>query len=215
MSAELYGRHFYTGTTVRRRVCVVNDAEDFATVPASTLIWEIKQGEHVLSRGTLPMPPAGYFQNQWQSADFVMPAAIPAGRADVQLALTLKVGEQVVSTNSYDIVVADKSWAEAGLGNNSPLVYLANQNHAAATLLDAHYSVQPAIASVDPAKIVLVEDLQALLNDTNAAQELREFVSRGGNVLLLHPGDSLAMLAPEAVKSFATKEGEIVTMDVP
>jgi beta-galactosidase len=45
--------------------------------------------------------------------------------------------------------------------------------------------------------------------------ELQRFIMQGGNVLMLHPGDSLAKLFPEQIKAFTRKDGEIVTMHVP
>ena len=37
ISAELFGRNFYAGTTISPRICVVNNATDGKALPASTM----------------------------------------------------------------------------------------------------------------------------------------------------------------------------------
>jgi hypothetical protein len=54
--------------------------------------------------------------------------------------------------------------------------------------------------------------------DANESQpdavKIRDFVTNGGNVLMLHPKSFLSKLYPDAVKRYVPKEGEIVTMRV-
>ncbi len=54
VSAELYGRHFYAGDTARRRVCIINDAENGENLSSATLKWEIQSGGETLGSGTAP-----------------------------------------------------------------------------------------------------------------------------------------------------------------
>src|SRR5258706_15185778 len=60
VSAELYGRHLYAGSTISRRVCNINDAEDCRAIPASHLIWEFKYDGQVLAQGKVDAPAVNY-----------------------------------------------------------------------------------------------------------------------------------------------------------
>jgi beta-galactosidase len=115
VSAELYGRHFYAGRTVRRRVCIVNDAENCARLPASRLTWEVADGSNVLARGSVNVDSVDYYKNRWVDVDFALPTNLPTPRVDGQLKLRLEANGKTLSENSYDIVIATTAWAGAGL----------------------------------------------------------------------------------------------------
>jgi beta-galactosidase len=215
VSAELYGRHFYAGKTVKRRVCIINDAEDFDAIPASQLAWKIKAGDTVLARGQAEVPPVEYYGNQWLSVDFTMPQNLPAPRVDAQLILSLQSRGHILSTNHYDIVLADSTWTEPGEDGNSKINFVSPDPQASEILSGWPGITVTSLEAAAPTNLLIVGDLGALLASADAADKLKAFIAQGGNVLLLHPGDSLATLFPERIKAFTKKDGEIVTMHVP
>ena len=215
VSAELYGRHFYAGGTVRRRVCVVNDAEDGSDLPATSLNWEIHAGDKILAQGTAQVPPTPYYSNQWLDVDFSMPETLPTPRVDAQLVLDLQAGGKSVSKNSYDITVATQKWATGDLPAQAGEI----------AVFDPHNSDQmwqglpvSEITSLDTLRsgspqVLIVFHASDALGDTQRASELKRYVQDGGKVLLLGAGAQLPLLFPDQIAGYRpTGSGEVVTM---
>jgi hypothetical protein len=214
VSAELYGRHFYADRTFRRRVCVVNDAEDQRAITGAHLVWEFKSGDRVLSQGEVKLPSVAYYQTHWADVNFATPQNLPAPRVDGQLVLRLEANGKILSENNYDVVLATTGWAEAD--SNPPKISLWNPGKHKATGL-AGLPVVPvdSIVQADPQGLLTIGDLNGITLTPVEMGQLREFVTQGGRVLMLHPGKSLPGLFPEQVASFQAKEGEIVTLHIP
>jgi beta-galactosidase len=214
VSAELYGRHFYSDGTFRRRVCVVNDAEDRHAISGGHLIWEFRDGDKVLSQGRVELPPVDYYKTRWLDVDFATPKNLPTPRVDGQLVLRLEVDGKILSENNYDVVLATPEWAQAA--SNHQKISLWNPGAREITSL-AGWSAVPvdSIPQADPKQLLVIGDLNGVTLTPVELEQLRKFVTQGGRVLMLHPGKSLAGLFPEQVASFKAKEGEIVTLHIP
>ncbi|MGH7979796.1 MAG: hypothetical protein ACREE6_10510 [Limisphaerales bacterium] len=77
---------------------------------------------------------------------------------------------------------------------------------------------QATIPSMGAARIkslLIVGNVEGIFHEPSEVGKLRQFVSQGGRVLMLHPGVILAKLFPDQVKSFTAKKGEIATIHVP
>lgn len=215
VSAELYGRHFYSDSAIRERVCVVNDSEDFQKISDGRLIWELRQGDKVLSQGNVKVPPVPYYENRWLNVIFETPRELPMPRVDGQLVLRLVSHGKTLSGNSYDVVMASRAWAQ-GASNQWAKVYFWNPDgHRAFDSSAARGTEVYSIQSVDPSGVLVISGLEGKNLGKQQESELVDFVSRGGHVLMLHPGGQLADLFPDAIQGFKAKEGEIVTMHVP
>ena len=215
VSAELYGRHFYADETFRRRVCVVNDADDGQTISGGHLIWQIKYKDTVLSCGDVGLPSIGYYSNCWVDVDFTTPKNLPMPRLDGQLVLQLKARGEVLSENNYDVVIATDGWAAGDVQGKKEITLWRAEASDFAGMKDIEAKPVSSIAMADPKNLLVVGDLTKVPMTTNEIGQLRDFVHRGGHVLMLHPGKNLMWLFPERVTSFKAKEGEIVTMHVP
>jgi len=229
VSAELYGRHFYAGSTIHQRVCLINDAENGQALPGGTLTWEFTADGRVLARGQLDAPPVPFYENRWLNVDFAVPRQLPQPRVDGQLILRLEAKSKVLSENSYDVTLATANWAGGSADDRSNLANLALWNPGNSSQLtndilsrlseDILSSLpvtavnSPADAS--PTNILIVGRLAGVHLTTEQIDSLREFVSQGGRVLMLHPGANLVKLFPGQVTGFKAKAGEIVTMQVP
>jgi hypothetical protein len=206
VSAELYGRHFYAGEKVTRRVCIVNDSDNAQPVAAGRLVWEIRAAGQILSNGAVPFPAVPYYTNQWRDVDFEMPATLPEPRVDAALSLSLESGGKIISQNSYDLVIAKPAWSAVEPALASRL-----------QVFDPHGSggTLTSLDSLDPQKLLVVGDSRALLLLPVGAAKLRSFVQNGGRALLLQPGADLVTLFPDTVKAYRKTIGEIVTMQIP
>lgn len=215
ISAELYGRHFYSGSTFEDRVCVVNDSEDYQTIPQCRLVWEFQCDGKVLSRGEVAAPSVGYYQKHWLDVKFHTPETLPAPRIDAQLVLRLESDDgKLFSQNSYDVVLATAGWARDGSSNLANLFLWNPGNQPTDCLSDLPVTRVDSIESVNPTNTLIIGSLNSVTMTPLETNQLRGFVSEGGCVLMLHPRQSLVGLFPDLVKSYKAKEGEIVSMHV-
>ncbi|MDE3067279.1 MAG: glycoside hydrolase family 2 [Verrucomicrobiota bacterium] len=215
VSAELFGRHFYAGSALQRRVCIVNDSEDGSALPTGRLVWEVKHKEKALAGGRAAVSPVNYYQNRWLEVSFVMPRNLPAPRVDAELVLRLEAGNKILSENRYDIALATMAWAGSRLNKKSKISLWDPAGRARGILSGVPITIVDSIENGDSAKVLIVGDLAGVSLTTSQASGLRKFVLQGGRALLLHPGAWLTEVFPDQVKTFIAKEGEIVSMWAP
>jgi hypothetical protein len=215
VSAELFGRHFYAGSTIHRRVCIVNDAEDGAALPASQLTWGVSSGSNILGMGRVEIPPVKYYENHWLDVDFVMPSNLSAPRVDGQLDLILEADGKRLSQNSYGVVIATDDWAEGGAKKSSNIVLLDPHGRSAGVLSGVPLAKIDSMDAVSATNLLIIGDVTDFISRPSEMRKLLGFVSEGGRVLMLHPGSFLATMYPDKVKAFTAKEGEIATMHMP
>ncbi len=109
VSAELWGRHFYGGTTLPVRVCIVNDHTDGRALEPLSLEWEILSASGtVLSAGCMATEGVGHYGRLWLEPEMVLPEV--EGRDEAVLHLVLKENGETVSENAYDLLLASEQW---------------------------------------------------------------------------------------------------------
>jgi beta-galactosidase len=216
VSAELYGRHFYSDTTIEARVCIVNNSEDHQATPECQLVWEFQHDGKVLSQGEAPVPSVGYYNNHWLNVEFNTPQNLPKPRIDGQLVLRLESHDgKILSENHYDVVLASLGWAANHYESTHFVLWNpGGQDQEMGDLTELPVTTTGSIQSVNPTNIVVVALDGASLNPSDA-RDLKQFIFQGGRVLMIHPGNSLVNLFPDMVKNYESKNGEIVTMHIP
>jgi hypothetical protein len=165
--------------------------------------------------GQAGVPSVDYCQNHWQEVDFQLPADLPALRTDAQLELCLESEGKVISENRYDVTIASSQWADGGPDEHPAIQIWDPARSHARNLFDGPVK---AISSLDEARstnVLVIGSLRRHLLTATEENQLRDFVSRGGRVLMMHPGAALPALYPDQVGSFTAKDGEIATMHVP
>ncbi len=218
VSAELYGRHFYAGTTVQRRICLANDANDFQDLPAGQVTWEIQHEGKALAQGSLASPAVAYYSNQWLNVAFKFPDLLPAPRINAQLVLKLEAGGKVVSQNSYDMVVATPEWARGGLSASGKKMLVFDPAHQSDKALEGLGVIN--LTSLEELKdggteTLVLGDAAKTLANAQAAARVKAFVESGGQLLLLNPGAQLPLFLPDQISGYrATKSGEVATMHI-
>jgi len=218
VSAELFGRHFYAGDTLHRRVCIVNDADDGEALPAGLLEWEIRAGNTVLARGSLQTPAIPYYANRWLDMELKMPASLAHPRTDARLVLSLKSAGKTFGCNDYAILLASREWAAPVSDTGRALQVFDPVGRARGTLAGLETTIVNSPATLDATQPLVIGDLAAWMKFPDGTSKLRGFVAAGGRVLLLNPAGNLTRLLPEYVKSYralGADAGEIVTMQVP
>lgn len=109
VSAELWGRHFYGGTRLPVKVCVVNDHTEGRALEPLSLEWEILSASGiVLSAGSMATDGIGHYGRLWLEPEIVLPDV--QGREDASLHLVLKENGDTVSENVYELLLASRDW---------------------------------------------------------------------------------------------------------
>lgn len=213
VSAELYGRHFYAGSTLPLRVCIMNDAENGFALPATQLGWEIRVGDEVVASGTSEVPQLPYYSNMWINLSIQIPAKLQSPRVNASLRLFLSANHTTYSENSYDIVVATSRWAA---GSAWPRAVIVDPNHEMARAIQRHdLRSSPSPHGLKLSDIAVLGDAAETLRNSENAYFLKRFITRGGRALLLHAGEELRNLFPDQIKGFKPHPYEIATMHVP
>jgi hypothetical protein len=213
VSAELFGRHFYAGSTLRRRVCIVNDSDNYQSVPAGRLNWEFKSNGKTLGQGTIQTPEIGYYDIHWLDADFVVPGDLPTSRTDAQLVLKLQSDGKPISENTYDVTLTTTNWTNGKFCQNDGTI-LWDPGRDTSEELSGLRSIST-IGGVATTNVLVVGRLSDYRLTENQIRDLRDFVSGGGRMLMLHPGAALTNLFPDQVIGFVPKKAEIVAMHIP
>ena len=213
VSAELFGRHFYAGQTVRRRVCIINDAEDGKALPPARLIWQIRQDKHVLATGQVEVPAVDYYNVRWMDVDLAMPSALSAGRVDAQLILKLEGPGGVISENAYDVLVAGRDWADGAIAAGLAQAILFDP---AGKCQDLKMARLAALTDLPgrPEKLLIIATLDPVKTPEELAA-IRRFAEAGGRILILQGGKTAASLLPEQIRGWQGRIGEIVTAHIP
>jgi hypothetical protein len=233
VSAELWGRHFYGGTRLPVRVCIVNDQDDTVLSRPAMLRWEIEGADgRVLTSGSEAVDTVGYFGRRWLSPKIDVPEVM--GREDAKLVLRLVRGDRVLSANEYPVVLASRRW----VAGEAPAITLVDHSGWLAGWLDTmgvkytrYGTVDSALAAGVSGRGAAVGSLApavatgsrpvvlAGLNPGNASLDelgrIRTYVEKGGKVLWLNPGTMATAVYPESIKGVLDSKGEIMNMDIP
>jgi beta-galactosidase len=213
VSAELYGRHFYSGSKTPVRVCIVNDSETGTELSPGRLVWQVKSGGKMLATGALATSVVPYYSNVCGEFVLSLPAELPSPRLNATLTLFLEVNGAVQSKNTYDITIATRAWADEGLRH--PIAIFTSKNNVQLGMPPVLGREITSFQDARPEEVVIVPNAETMLGNSRVGGELRRFVGSGGRVLLLNAGATLPSLFPDQVKSFRTCPGEIVSMCIP
>lgn len=217
VSAELWGRNFYAGEKIATRIYAVNDDEQGRDLKPMKLLWRITAGDEVLASGSEVFPAVPYYGRAYIEPKIVLPAALPAEKMKVKLALSLEEEGRVVSTNEYDLLLADRSWNCGKVSDRKRIVLL--DGDGMKPLFDA---LQIPCRSVSSVKELLSAGRKADLcivsgvtecTDAEAAA-LRAWQAKGGKLLFLNSKETARAVYPEYITGWIIPtEGDIVVME--
>lgn len=211
ISAELHGRHFYAGSSIPIRLCVVNDAEDGSPLPAGQVGWEIRDGDEVLAAGASECGQVPYYSNQWINVSITIPSALKAPRVDGTLRVFVKANGIQYSENFYDIVFVAPVWASG----NKPVRAVVIDPQGKAPLQINGLRSGRSLRELKPKDVAVLCNAADMLREPENMRLLKQFVNDGGRVLALHAGEALVNMFPDQLKGFRLHPGEIAAMRIP
>ena len=129
VSAELWGRHYFTGDKLPTRFCIVNDKLNGEDLEASILEWEITyEDNRIVSSGEYSIPKIAHYSRKWLTPNIILPENFSGNRLDGKLKLYLKQNRKVVAKNEYNLFIAKKSWVKP-LHNSKKIIVVDFDNN--------------------------------------------------------------------------------------
>jgi beta-galactosidase len=220
VSAELWGRHFYAGTKLPVRFCVINDKEDGTVLPASELQWQlIGDDGAVLTKGKLIVPQVEHYTRYWIEPQIDIPQNLPKQKIEGKLLLKLVIDGKTISANNYDVLLANKQGLNAAKleGKKIAVFDAGNKIIPSLNFLNIRCTEFSTLADAlkQKADVYVFSGLDSLTT-AGEIKQIRSLIAGGGKVLLSASGSSIAhTLYPEYIRSLLKENEEITTMDIP
>ena len=216
VSAELWGRNLYAGERLPVRVYVVNDDENGNDLSALALHWSITdQNGNELTSGNDGFPPVPYYGRKFIEPVIQLPADLPFEKMNVKLNLTLTESGSVCSVNEYDLLIARKEWNVRGQCNSIALLDKDGHGKVFDYLGIRHQDAKSVKELLSTgARLCVISGLTECSDED--ARMLRDYQSKGGNLLLLGGIESVQKIYPEYITGWIIPtEGDIVVMERP
>lgn len=220
VSAELWGRHFYAGSTLPVRVYVVNDRNEGTALAETELQWAVLDANgKIIANGKETIEPVSYYGRKWIAPKITLPATLSSSKINAKLVLKLSENGKVISENDYQFSLADqKGLAAADLkGENIVLLDKSGKTTAVADYVGLTYKKSNSLADAVQRKpgILILSGLEAANTPDVERAQIKSFVASGGKLLLLNSGKLAISLFPKQIRDILQENGEIVSIEVP
>lgn len=198
VSAELWGRNLYGGDRLNTRVYVVNDAIDGHDLKSPELVWKIAGADGaILASGKDTYKDVPFYGREYVEPEIIMPDV--DGKQTVKLLLTLYEQGQEISSNEYELLVADKSWNKSASKTKVSIL----DNIDMATQFDfigvESKKVADAASLIKSAKNNVAVIAGEMDLTDNEKEMLRKFSKEGGRLLVMNAPKLSQQLFPEYI----------------
>jgi len=218
--AELFGRHFWAGTATEPYVYAVHHDINRGKLEELELTWKISVKGKTLAQGSLPFVDTEYYTASKQKVKITFPKDLPAPKSDCRLQLILKNRGELISRNSYDILLAHRNWLDdikKLSGRKIALFDLTGDTRRVFDSLKIPYFELNDLTEIRTKDIDIL--VAANLDADNEVpynwEDVRRMAGNGLDVLLIHPGKHLKWLYYYEVESIYERHGRITNIKIP
>lgn len=220
VSAELWGRHFYAGSKLFTRICVINDKEDGSLLPATELKWELTDNDgKAFASGQMPVPAVENYARQWIEPKIIIPENLPQQRVDGKLVLRLLSGEKIISQNSYELLFMNRK----DLGTEKiqgKKILVVDFNHTiipSLEFLSIKYGQATTVAAAieKKADVYIFSGLDSTNTTPSQISAIKSLLHKGGQVLINSSASFSPQLFPEYIRSIVDLPSEVANLDIP
>ena len=213
-SAELWGRHFYTGTMLEANITLINDSSRKEMLESPQVEISLVAGSETLTAETLPFDTLPYFETATKKISLPLPSRLPEDQLEAKLILKTLVDGAVISKNEYDVLLASEKWGK-GLPPCEDSYYFPKGDAASRDLLTRY-----GIKAVECSDLSELSGFRKRLVVSGAVggndgRLMREFAYSGGKVILLGQQDLPKEILGQTEAPFTTHRQEIITMNIP
>lgn len=218
VSAELWGRNLYAGEKLATRIYVVNDSEDGRDLKPMTLNWKLVDGaERLLASGSEAFPAVEYYGRKYIVPDIRIPSHLQEDKTYAKLKLELVEEGQTISVNEYDLLLANRNWAQSNVEKDKKIVVFDKDGlKNKLDFLQVDYqlvsSIKELVDRKNKADLCIVSGL-TVCSDAEK-KLLKDYQSKGGRLLILNSKEAAKELYPEYITGWIIPtEGDIVVME--
>lgn len=189
VSLENWTPNLYTGSTLKIKAKIVNDADDFSDLTGAKLKYDVRKSDKFAGQmaGEVDVPAVKYFGVG--RAEIAIPIAdnVETGEYVVHASL-MKDGKEV-SSNETPIFIAKKdAWAKDNAKDQPASVTLydpSGKTAAAFKALGINADVVKDLKSLNPSRSLVIGELASDASIKPFESELKKFIAAGGRVLVL------------------------------
>lgn len=220
VSAELFGRQFWAGTTMKPRIFVVNNDLKGNDLNGLQLEWSVMLNNEILTSGNVEFSKVKHYQSVSQEVKISLPEDLSNNKNSCSLQLRLLNNGQEISKNDYKLLVCKQDWLgdiKKLSGKKIGLFDLTGQTRKVFDLLGIPYFELKDLTQIRTREM----DLLVVANADSDEEvpynweDIRKMVGNGLNTLLVHPGKHLRWLMFDRVQSVYERKGRIVNMKIP
>jgi hypothetical protein len=219
VSAELFGRSFYSGITINPRICIVNNSIDGKNIPAAILEWKITNDGQILKTGNIQTGSIDHYERLWLESEIKLPEILPSQKSNCELVLTLKDGNNILSENSYDILITYNKWTSGkNIANNKKISIfdLTGETCKVLDFLGVKYNKISDLTEMRFIKsdLLIIANLDKDEEIPYSWEDVKNVCGNGLNVLLVHPGKHMQWLYYNKIASIYERKGRVVNMHI-
>ncbi|MFY0626780.1 MAG: hypothetical protein JXR07_10805 [Reichenbachiella sp.] len=222
VSAELWGRHFYTDfeRTLPTRFCIVNDQVNGEELGVTDLKWEITyQDNRVINTGSYKIPPVKHYGRHWITPEITLTENFTSNRLNGKLRLFLSLDGKEIATNEYNLVIAKKEWVDTKNLKNKKIILVDfdGQTKPVLDFLGLQTNIEVGIASAlsQKADIVIFSGINSQEISEKEVQLINQKMKSGAHIVLLNTGKIAPDIFPEYVSGYLEKPNETAQVDIP
>jgi len=217
VSAELFGRHFWAGTTIEPMVYVVHHDLQRGKLDHLELTWKITSDGNVLSQGEIPFASTDYYSASKQKVKITLPELLPAPKTECHLELILSKNSERISENSYKILLGHKTWLDDIKKLSGKKIALFDLTGETRKLFDSfqipYFELNDLTEiRLNEIDVLVVANLDADNEVPYNWEDVRRMAGNGLNTLLIHPGKHLKWLYYYEVESIYERKGRITNI---
>lgn len=220
VSAELFGRNFFAGDKVNCRIFAVNNSHNTNIIKDAKVKWSIEYNGTILKSGTTDFGNIDHYTPKSINASIQLPESLPIDRANCSLKLDLVSSDKVLSSNKYEIKLANKSWLkdiEKFRGKKIALFDITGDTKAMLSKLNIPFFelrdlTQMRLVEMD---MLIVANLDAGEEVPYSWEDVKKVAGNGTPTLLIHPGKHMQWLMFDKIESIYERKGRIVQMKTP
>nr|WP_294897551.1 glycoside hydrolase family 2 TIM barrel-domain containing protein [uncultured Pedobacter sp.] len=218
VSAEIWGRNFFAGDSLRTRFCIVNDLENGRELKEGVINWwiETENGEKIAA-GKVDVSKVGHYKRVWLNPTIKIPKNLKVSNIKAKLKLSYTEGGQEMSANEYEIFIAEKTWPQV-VKSNEKIALVDNANSASSLdFIKVEYTkannIMAALA-MRP-KLIVFSAIGKNVPDEDI-KAIKAYIRDGGKVILLNSEEASKAIFPEYITGWIKPtEGDIVNMEIP
>lgn len=213
-SLDLQVLNYYEGASIDTEVFLLNDDTKRDILHKPNVKCDVVYKDDVLVSKTIKFEDVTYYKKDSNQLRLTLPSDIELPKIYAQLRLSVITDGEIISVNSYNIVIAKKSWALQKPNTSKTYAYCRNDRDIENLLKFVGLEAKKvSLSNLNQSIDTLILGKKTKFTSSNI-NKIKSFTNSGGNVILLHPGKNARKVFPTIILNYVKEFHEIVTMNI-